>query len=214
MTQTPTPSALTLRVGEAIRAGRARKNFSAPQLATLCADLGVPIPKTGINKIETGLRGSLKLEEAIAIAHALDMPLVSLIVPLGGPEVDLLPNLRLAAWDAAKLITGEDSADSEPEGSPRAILEMFREHEVDVRTALISTRGARDWRAQAGKSPIGSQRYEELSRQTTEFERLAHGDCQRLLHTRERMRVLDICPAPLPDELDFIDPDTTRPANS
>ncbi|MFG2845356.1 helix-turn-helix transcriptional regulator [Kitasatospora sp. NPDC048296] len=214
MTQAPTASALTLRVGEAIREGRARKGLSAAQVASRCGDLGVPIPTTGINKIETGRRGSLKLEEAIAFAHVLDLPLVSLIIPLGGPELDLLPNLRLSAWDAAKLITGEDSEGGEPEGSPRGVLEMFREHEVDVRTALISTRAARDRRAQAGKSPIGSHRYEELSSQTSEFERIAHGDCQRLLQTRERMRARRLCPAPLPDELDFVDPMTPRTTNN
>jgi transcriptional regulator with XRE-family HTH domain len=205
MTKTPAPTALTLRMGKAIRAARTHAKLSAPDVAKRCADLGVPIPSTGINKMENGGRGSLKVEELLALAKVLEVPLTSLVVPLDSEAtVDLLPNLSLSVWEAVQLITGEGPTDSEPERSPRFTLAMFREHEVDVQTATISTRAARDWRAQAGTSPVGSERYEQLTRQAAEFERIAHEDCRRLLHTRQRMRALDLHPAPLPAHLAFV----------
>ncbi|MET8980852.1 helix-turn-helix transcriptional regulator [Streptomyces sp. NPDC004539] len=205
MTNAPVPTALTLRVGEAVRAARTDLGLSAPEVAKRCADLGVPIPPTGINKIENGGRGSLKVEEALALAVVLRVPLASLLVPLGtDATIELLPNLRISSWEAVRVITGEGFTEDAPMGSPRFTLAMFREHEVDVQTATISTRAARDWRAQAGKSSIGSDRYDQLTRQAAEMERIAREDCRRLLATRQRMRDLDLHPAPLPDHLAFI----------
>jgi transcriptional regulator with XRE-family HTH domain len=205
MTSTPVPTALTLRMGAAIRAARTHAKLSAPEVAKRCRELGVPIPSTGINKIETGGRGSLKVEELLALAAVLKVPLASLVVPLGAEATtDLLPGLRLSSWEAVQLITGEGPTHDEPEGSPRFTLAMFREHEVDVQTATISTRAARDWRAQAGKSSVGSERYDQLSRQAAEMERIAHEDCRRLQNTRERMRALGLHPAPLPTNLAFV----------
>jgi transcriptional regulator with XRE-family HTH domain len=205
MTNSPVPTALTRRVGTAVRAARTHLGLSTRDVANRCATLGVPIPATGITKIETGGRGSLKVEEALVLASVLEVPFISLVVPLGiESTIDLLPNLRLSVWEAVRLITGEGPTEGEPEGSPRSVLAMFREHEVDVQTATISTRAARDWRVQAGKSPIGSERYQQLSGQLAEFERIAHQDCQRLLQTRDRMRALGLQPAPLPGHLAFI----------
>ncbi|WP_416970647.1 helix-turn-helix domain-containing protein [Streptomyces sp. 4F14] len=205
MTNAPVPTALTLRVGEAVRAARTDLGLSAPEVAKRCADLGVPIPPTGINKIENGGRGSLKVEEALALAVVLQVPLASLLVPLGtDATIELLPNLRISSWEAVRVVTGEGFMEDAPEGSPRFTLAMFREHEVDVQTATISTRAARDWRAQAGTSFIGSDRYDQLNRQAAEMERIAREDCRRLLATRQRMRDLDLHPAPLPDHLAFI----------
>ena len=121
-----------------------------------------------------------------------------------GPEVELLPNLKLPTWDAAKWITGEDARSEAPEGSPHAVLAMYRDFDVDVRTALISIHEARVRREQAGRSLVGSQRYEQLTRQAAEFERIAHEDCERLQKIRERMRALGLCPAALPAELAFV----------
>ncbi|WP_370117825.1 helix-turn-helix domain-containing protein [Streptacidiphilus sp. MAP12-33] len=205
MTNKPVPTALTLRVGEAIREARTRQGLSAPEVARRCAHLGVPIPPTAINKIEKAGRGSLKVEEVLALAASLNLPVASLLVPLGTEaSIDLLPNLRLSSWAAVQLITGEGATDNEPEGSPRSTLAMFREHEVDVQTATISTRAARDWRAQAGKSSVGSDRYDQLTRQAAEMERIAREDCRRLLDTRQRMRDLGLHPAPLPEHLAFV----------
>ncbi|MCG6499220.1 XRE family transcriptional regulator [Kitasatospora sp. A2-31] len=209
MTTQPTIPDLTARIGVAVKAARSAAGLSAPALAAACTELGVPTAANAVNKIETARRESIKLEEAIAFAVASGVPLVSLLVPLDGEaEVDLLPNLRLPVWEAATLITGEDySEDAAPEDRPRAVLTVFREHAIDVRTALISTREARDRRSQAAHHHVGSDRYQQLSRQAAEFERIATEDCQRLRDTRARMRAQGLHPAPLPAALAFIAPD-------
>ncbi|MEY9956784.1 helix-turn-helix domain-containing protein [Streptacidiphilus sp. MAP5-52] len=196
---------LTARIGRTIKAERNRRGLSAPELAARCAGYGVSVPANAINKIETGRRESLKLEEAIAFAYVLEMPLVSLLVPLDeSPDVELLPGLTLPTWEAAAWVTGEDR-DADDDG-PGAALASYREHEVDVRTALISTHEAHTRRVHAGRD-LGSPRYEQLTRQAAEFERLAHEDCQRLRETRRRMRSQGLHPAPLPSQLAFIDHD-------
>ncbi|MGK4581766.1 helix-turn-helix transcriptional regulator [Kitasatospora sp. HPMI-4] len=208
MTMQPASQELTARIGETIKAARAARGLSAPELASACSALGVPVTPNAINKIETARRESLRLEEALAFAIALNLPLVSLIVPLDGDaEVDLLPALRLPVWEAAVLITGEDQPDDAVEGSAHALLAVYREHVVDVRTALISTQAAHERRSQAARNELGSERYQQLSRQASEFERIAHEDCQRLRDTRSRMRTQGLHPAPLPAVLAFLDPD-------
>ncbi|MGV9269939.1 helix-turn-helix domain-containing protein [Kitasatospora sp. NPDC003701] len=209
MTPQPTIQDLTARFGAAVKAARTAAGLSAPALAAACTELGVPTAANALNKIETARRESVRLEEAIAIAVATGVPLVSLLVPLDGEaEVDLLPNLRLPVWDAAMLIMGEDHPDGgASEDRPRAVLSVFREHAVDVRTALISTHEARERRSQAARHDVGSDRYQQLSRQATEFERIATEDCQRLRDTRARMRTQGLHPAPLPAALAFIAPD-------
>ncbi|WP_404868535.1 XRE family transcriptional regulator [Kitasatospora griseola] len=199
----------TARVGAAVKTLRMEAGLSAPDLATACTELGVPVTGNAINKIETLRRESLKLEEALAFAVALRVPLVSLIVPLDGEaEVDLLPNLRLPVWEAAMLITGEDPLHgAAAEGRSHSVLAIYREHAVDVRTAVISTREARERRSQAVNHEVGSDRYQQLSRQASEFERIATEDCQRLRETRTRMREQGLHPSPLPAVLAFIDSD-------
>ncbi|MFB7474336.1 hypothetical protein [Kitasatospora sp. NPDC056184] len=208
MTTQPAIQDLTARIGAAVKAARTAAGLSAPALAAACTELGVPTAANAVNKIETARRESLKLEEAIAFAVAAGVPLVSLIVPLDGEaEVDLLPNLRLPVWEAAMLITGEDPLEGAVEDRSHTVLAIYREHMVDVRTALISTREARERRSQAVHHEVGSTRYQQLSRQASEFERIAAEDCQRLRETRTRMREQGLHPSPLPAVLAFIDSD-------
>ncbi len=209
MTVQPAIQDFTARIGIAIKALRINAGLSAPELAAACTELGVPVAANAINKIETQRRESLKLEEALAFTAALGVPLVSLIVPLDGEaEVDLLPNLRLPVWEAAMLITGEDPLEgTAAEDRSHIVLAIYREHAVDVRTALISTREARERRSQAVHHEVGSARYQQLSRQASEFERIAAEDCQRLRETRTHMREQGLHPSPLPAVLAFIDSD-------
>ncbi len=196
---------LVARIARTIKKRRGELGLTTADLSSACRERGVPIAANGLTKIENGQRDSLKVEEVIVLAHALDLPLASLLVPLESLEdIALLPTLSVSPWEAVAWITGEDSLDEAPPGSARAVLAAFREHDVDVRTALISTREAQSRRVQARKA-LGSARYESLARQADELDRMAHEDCTRLRAVRDKMRAEGLRPTPLPEALDFID---------
>ncbi|MFH9351298.1 helix-turn-helix domain-containing protein [Kitasatospora sp. NPDC017646] len=209
------PAALTARIAQTVKTHRAQRGMTTGDLSAACAARGVPIAANTITKIEKGQRDSLKVEEALVLAHALDLPFVALLIPLESQtDVDLLPEVTLSIWEAAAWVTGEDHlVEAPPSGSARAILAAFREHDVDVRTALISTREAHNRRLQA-RQALGSARYEQLARQADELDRMAHEDCTRLKAVRDQMRADGLQPAPLPSALDFVDPERPAPADS
>ncbi|MFD0404090.1 helix-turn-helix domain-containing protein [Kitasatospora sp. NPDC127116] len=209
------PAALTARIAQTVKTHRVQRGMTTSDLSAACAARGVPIAANTITKIEKGQRDSLKVEEALVLAHALDLPLVALLIPLESQtDVDLLPEVPLSVWEAAAWVTGEDYlGEAPPAGSARAVLAVFREHDVDVRTALISTREAHSRRLQA-RQVLGSARYEQLARQADELERMAHEDCTRLKAVREQMRADGLQPAPLPSALDFVDSARPAPADS
>ncbi|MGW2397196.1 helix-turn-helix domain-containing protein [Kitasatospora sp. NPDC001664] len=209
------PAALTARIATTVKAQRTRLGMTTADLSAACAARGVPVAANTITKIELGQRDSLKLEEALVLAHALDLPFVALLVPLERQtDIDLLPEVTVPVWEAAAWITGEDHIGEDPApGSVRAALTVFREHDVDVRTALISTREAHSRRVQA-RQALGSARYEQLARQADELDRMAHEDCSRLKAARDQMRAGGLQPAPLPAALDFVDPADAQPASN
>ncbi|MFJ7244557.1 helix-turn-helix domain-containing protein [Kitasatospora sp. NPDC098652] len=204
------PAALTARIAQVVKTRRGQLGMTTADLSSACDARGVPIAANTITKIEKGQRDSLKLEEAIVLAHALDLPLVALLIPLADQaDIDLLPNVTIPVWEAAAWITGEDHlGEAPPSGSARAVLAVFREHDVDVRTALISTREAHNRRVQA-RQALGSARYEQLSRQAEELDRMAHEDCARLKAVRDQMRANGLQPAPLPAGLEFVEAPTS-----
>ncbi|MFE6052875.1 helix-turn-helix domain-containing protein [Kitasatospora sp. NPDC056446] len=200
------PASLTARIAQTVKTHRLQRGMTTDDLAAACEARGVPIAAYTITKIEKGRRGSFKLEEVLVLAHALDLPLVALLIPLTDQDnIDLLPNVTTPVWAAAAWITGEDYlGEAPPPGSARAVLAVFREHDVDVRTALISTREAHNRRLQA-RQALGSARYEQLSRQAEQLDRMAHEDCARLKAVRDQMRADGLQPAPLPADLEFVE---------
>ncbi|MDH6111384.1 transcriptional regulator with XRE-family HTH domain [Kitasatospora sp. MAP12-15] len=197
---------LTARIAAEVRKHRNRLGMTGPEVAEACGNLGVPLPSNMIANLESGRRGSLKLEELLVLAKVLEVPPVSLIFPLDDrPTVELLPEMDVPSWEAASWFTGEERlTTAAPAGSPRAALDAFREHQVAVETALLSTEQAVTRRLQAPRArnpEIAAQ----LIRQAEEFERIASRDYDVLKATRDQLRAQGLRPAPLPDELDFVD---------
>lgn len=98
--------ALSKRVGEAVANRRKQLGMTAQQLATRCGELGVPIHRTTITKIENG-RPRFDLGELVALAMALDTSPVSLVYP--GPHqsmVDVVPKVEVTEYHAAEWFSG------------------------------------------------------------------------------------------------------------
>lgn len=94
------------RIGEAVAARRKELGLTAQQLAERCRELGAPIHRTTITKIENG-RPRFDLGELILLAAALSTSPVVLVYP--GPydtETNVLPRQLAMEFDAAQWFSG------------------------------------------------------------------------------------------------------------
>ncbi|WP_082960566.1 MULTISPECIES: helix-turn-helix domain-containing protein [unclassified Mycobacterium] len=99
-------AALSQRIGQAVASRRKALDMTAQQLAERCKDLGVPIHRTTITKIENG-RSRFDLGELIVLAVALNTSPVGLVYP--GPYeglVDITPSVRVTEFQAAQWFSG------------------------------------------------------------------------------------------------------------
>lgn len=90
------------RIGNAIAVRRLELGFTAQQLAERCKELGAPIHRTTITKIERG-RPRFDLGELVVLAAALNTSPATLLYrwPYDNP-VDVLPGLEVSKFDAAQ----------------------------------------------------------------------------------------------------------------
>jgi len=80
--------------------------MTAQQLAERCKDLGAPIHRTTITKIENG-RTRFDVGELFILAAALDVPPLVLLYPdLPAGEVEIIPDRPGTSWDAYLWATG------------------------------------------------------------------------------------------------------------
>lgn len=95
--------ALAERIGRTVADLRKEEGMTAQQLADRCKELGVPIHRTTITKIENG-RPRFDLGELIVIAAALNTSPVALVYP--GPDygqkIEALPGIYASEIDAAE----------------------------------------------------------------------------------------------------------------
>lgn len=100
--------ALAGPVGAAIQARRKVLKLSAAQLAKRTEQLGYPISRVAIAKIETNARvGKLGFAELVTLAEALGMSPLELAYP-GGPagRVEYLPGQPTSTLDASARFVG------------------------------------------------------------------------------------------------------------
>lgn len=104
------------RLGEAVQARRKALNMTALQLAQRTKELGYPITRVAISKIETNTRaGKFDVAELFVLAAALDIPPVLLLFPgnirpvegYGFGEVhELLPGVKVNDGDSGRWLSG------------------------------------------------------------------------------------------------------------
>ncbi len=81
--------------------------MTAVQLSARCEELGLPIHRTTLSKIEKG-RSSFDLAELIVLARALNVPPLQLIYPdLPDGIIEAWPSQNARAVDAAQWFSGE-----------------------------------------------------------------------------------------------------------
>ncbi|MGW5339594.1 helix-turn-helix domain-containing protein [Rhodococcus pyridinivorans] len=100
---------LATRVGKAVAEWRKKRKFSAVELSERTAQLGYPISRVAISKIEQGSRaGKMDLSELLILARALQVPPALLVYPeqMDG-TVEVVPGQRDSSFLAMRWFTGE-----------------------------------------------------------------------------------------------------------
>lgn len=100
---------LSERVGATVQRLRTELGLTAVQLSERTRELGYPITRVAITKIENNSRaGKLDVTEWIVLAYALDVPPGALLYPdLPDGEVEVLPGWVLPSWVALLSLDGE-----------------------------------------------------------------------------------------------------------
>ena len=142
------------RVGEQValaREGVAGRKMSAQALADRCADLGHPLDRSVIAKLEKGIRQHVTVGDLLVLARALDVPPVALLFPLAEAQVELLPGQVRPTWSSLQWFAAEapfPPEDASERGDqrwdPPAPIGLFRQHEDFVAQCLRAGRSAAD----------------------------------------------------------------------
>jgi transcriptional regulator with XRE-family HTH domain len=97
------------RFGQAVKTRRKSLKLSASEVARRTAELGYPITRGAIAKIESNSRsGKVDVAELLVLSAALDIPPVFLLFFLfpGGSLVEVLPGYEALPEDAARWVSG------------------------------------------------------------------------------------------------------------
>ncbi|MGW2539702.1 helix-turn-helix transcriptional regulator [Kitasatospora sp. NPDC001574] len=191
--------------GAAIKKRRAELGLTAGAVAQRCTDLGFPISRQSVSRLEAGKRDApLNLAELLVLARALEVPPVLLVAPLDQQEsVHVAPGIEVPAAEALVWITGEGPSAEGGEG-PVAALGVLRRHNRLVRTAVWSTGQALERRRDAQLA--GPDDYRRADESAQQLEDVARRDREDVLGERRRLRELGAFPPPLPSEIAFVDP--------
>jgi transcriptional regulator with XRE-family HTH domain len=102
---------LAARVGRAVYQRRKALKLTAEQLAQRTVDLGYPITRVAVTKIEGGARaGKLDVAEVLVLAAALNIPPMLLLLPGYGRSndaVETLPGRKAESRHAALWFAGQ-----------------------------------------------------------------------------------------------------------
>ena len=169
-----------------------------------------------LNKIELRTRG-VDLDEAVAIAHALGVPPVELILPVGHEAMTkVLPGVTLGTWAAAKWFSGQEPFPTQMPDDTWAVTDddWARWEQSAVQSLTVQDVIFEAWNT--ARTALRAVEREAASVQDTAREtrllaeaELLHEDiedCERRLRLhRQRMQESGLTPAPLTANLAHVD---------
>lgn len=99
--------ALHQRIAKAIKQAR-QSQYTAQQLADKTAQLGYPISRSQIANYESGRKQTLDVTELLVLAHALNIPALSLLFPgHWNDTIEVVPGNIMSKADAVNHHAGE-----------------------------------------------------------------------------------------------------------
>ena len=96
---------LTANIFTNITSARKARGLSAQALSNACDDLGYPIDRRVLSKMDNHARSNITVPEAIVIAEALGVGLADLIA--GGENVEFLPGRFKSPAEVADAVSGQ-----------------------------------------------------------------------------------------------------------
>lgn len=162
----------TRSVAEQIHRHRKARGWSAQKLSDACTKLGMEFPRSTLADLESGRRAHISVAELIVIAHALNVPPLQLIFPVGcSAESEVLPGQPQPAFQSAQWFTGEGPFPggdysytrgtwfyiAGSQGTPRP-LALYRAYSVAAREEMLAIKRARGMDADAADTADDSQR--------------------------------------------------------
>lgn len=193
------------RIGQRVAYFRKRsgaRGITAQALADRCAELGHPLDRAVIAKLEKGLRQSLTAADLLVLARALDVPPVALVVPVDQYEaVEILPGQSVPVYEAMTWFTGERRfpGDDGPADYPDdlAHVRAYREHAQAVAAWATAFQGA----AYAASNTEGALR----EQQTLVAQSMISSAENGIRHARRELERAGLRLPGLPAELSHLD---------
>ncbi|WP_242882527.1 helix-turn-helix domain-containing protein [Actinomadura litoris] len=182
---------LTASIAEQVRRYRKDRGLSAQQLADACKALGLDTSRSAVANFENGRRDTVSVAELVAFAHALDVPPLLLVVPLGVDQLTHLPaGIAASSWEAAQWFAGLDRTKS---GAVR----LFVRHERYVGEAEFASRKAAAARSMAAAVDDAARRaaHTATAQAADQAVRLAE---EIIAETRDDIRAAGLTPPALP----------------
>jgi transcriptional regulator with XRE-family HTH domain len=207
MTPDQWSAVFTGRIALRVRDARKAAGLTMAEVAQGCADRDLPeFTEHSMKNLESGRKTSITVADFIVLADVLGVPPVTLLFPLGSAAtVEVLPGREVSTWDAVAWFTGETPLDGPAsEGTPRDVLDVFRQH-GDLAAAAMSSYALAKQRRRAASTTLDRARRATLLQRAEGYEEHAFEDCQELRAFRGRMRERDLAPPALPEELAFVD---------
>lgn len=161
-------STLSENLARAVAAVRKRRRLHLTEMEERLRNLGTPIPRQGLMKLERAER-RVDLDEVVALARVLDVPPLTLLFPIGRAEpTQVLPGHHLDAWSAAKWFCGDAHLDDGEQSAEAADVARFREHDRLVETIrqavddldLLGTDRDREYRRRLATRSLNAVRAE------------------------------------------------------
>jgi hypothetical protein len=212
---------MTAGIGERVAWFRKRaaaaggKKMTVQALADRCADLGLPLGRVTIAKLERGMRQTITPAEVMVLAAALGVPPIELLLPVGYQETaEILPGQQLPALDAARWFAGERQLVNFAGDIDRAAFAIVPEPGEESAVGLLELHAdqLRSWdravgldrlRRQGGDADVNREWMEEISDQVE----------QSLRVIRAQMRRRDMLLPEVPPELDIGEPPLEEPGD-
>lgn len=124
------------------------RRLSAQGLADRCAELGHPLDRSVIAKLEKGIRQTVSVADLLVLAKALDLPPLALVFPVGyEEEAEVLPGRKEHPVTGLRWASGEGFLPAEGEENRRAESNWAKTAVVRVRQFL---RNEAVWRRTKG----------------------------------------------------------------
>jgi transcriptional regulator with XRE-family HTH domain len=147
----PTPDPITAAVGRRVLGLRKSAGWSQEELGKRMAALGTDWSRISVQKLETGRRGAISVQELLALALVFDVPPVWILAyPKSTDSVSVAPGIDVDPWTALAWLVGREPIGDAAPGSRFAEARAALAELQRLGQGLAAIRATEDARAEGG----------------------------------------------------------------